>query len=80
MNLARDVGVAGDRGDAQLLAGGRERIEGGGDVLALELPVQPLRSDHRLPLGGHAGGAGRGFSDVSRMSAGLADSKKSKGL
>jgi hypothetical protein len=49
-------------------------------VLALELPVQPPRSDHRLPLGGHAGGAGRGFSDVSRMSAGLADSKKSKGL
>src|SRR5439155_5629798 len=61
--LARDAGLAGDGGDAQLLAGGQPRLGGRGDALALELAVQPPRRDHRLPSGAHpVPAAGRGTS------------------
>src|SRR6266508_6743675 len=51
--LARDAGVAGDHGDAQLLPGGRARVDRRGNPLALELGVEPPRRDHRLPAGAH---------------------------
>ena len=58
--LARDRGLAGDRGDAELLTGGQPGVDGGDDPLAPELAVEAPGGGHRLAPCVHPPAAGRG--------------------